>query len=159
MKILILSLLIILNSFAEENPNDMDINNSFITKYEYGKMLYNNPRGIGCNNCHGDDARGKKLVEFKHVQNQEEYFCSLIAPDIKYIEYDVFSKKVNLKKNDNLKFEKDQVCDKLIYKANSNPMKTNILNNPAYPNSTTFIAHGNIKIISTSNNINNNAIK
>ena len=33
MKILILSLLIILNSFAEENPNDMDINNSFITKY------------------------------------------------------------------------------------------------------------------------------
>lgn len=98
MKILILSLLIILNSFAEENPNDMDINNSFITKYEYGKMLYNNPRGIGCNNCHGDDARGKKLVEFKHVQNQEEYFCSLIAPDIKYIEYDVFSKKVNLKK-------------------------------------------------------------
>lgn len=59
----------------------------------------------------------KKLVEFKHVQNQEEYFCSLIAPDIKYIEYDVFSKKVNLKKNDNLKFEKDQVCDKLIYKA------------------------------------------
>lgn len=79
MKILILSLLIILNSFAEENQNDMDINNSFITKYEYGKMLYNNPRGIGCNNCHGDDARGKKLVEFKHVQNQEEYFCSLIA--------------------------------------------------------------------------------
>lgn len=62
MKILILSLLIILNSFAEENPNDMDINNSFITKYEYGKMLYNNPRGIGCNNCHGDDARGKNLL-------------------------------------------------------------------------------------------------
>ncbi len=39
MKILILSLLIILNSFAEENPNDMDINNSFITKYEYGKNV------------------------------------------------------------------------------------------------------------------------
>ena len=101
MKILILSLFVFLNSFAEENPNDMDINNSFITKYEYGKMLYNNPRGIGC--------------------NQEEYLCYLIAPDIKYVEYDVFTKKVNLKKNDNLKFEKDQVCDKLIYKANVMP--------------------------------------
>lgn len=98
MRVLVLSIFIFLNSFAEESLNSSDINNSFITKYEYGKMLYNNPRGIGCNNCHGDDARGKKLVEFKHTQNQEEYFCSLIAPDIKYIEYDVFSKKVNLKK-------------------------------------------------------------
>ena len=39
----------------------------------------------------------KNLLSLKHVQNQEEYFCSLIAPDIKYIEYDVFQ-KVNLKK-------------------------------------------------------------
>lgn len=50
--------------FAQENitpaTEEIDINNSFITKYEYGKMLFNNPRGIGCNNCHGDDARGKK---------------------------------------------------------------------------------------------------
>ena len=48
-----------------------DINNSFITKYEYGKMLFNNPRGIGCNRCHGDDARGRKIVEFKHQTEGE----------------------------------------------------------------------------------------
>ncbi|RBQ29168.1 c-type cytochrome [Aliarcobacter vitoriensis] len=114
---------IALGLFADENitKDDLDINNSFITKYEYGKMLYNNPRGIGCNNCHGDDARGAKIVDFKHTQNDEEYICSIIAPDIKYIEYNNFSKKVNSKKNENLKFEKHQVCDKLIYKANVMP--------------------------------------
>ena len=45
----------------------------------------------------------------------------MVAPDIKYVEYDVFSKKVNSKKNENLKFEKEQVCDKLIYQANVMP--------------------------------------
>jgi hypothetical protein len=30
----------------------------FITKDEYAKMLYQNPRGIGCNNCHGEDGEG-----------------------------------------------------------------------------------------------------
>ena len=75
MKILILYLFIILNSFAEENPNDMDINNSFITKYEYGKMLYNNPRGIGCNNCHGDDARGKNLLSLSMFKIKKSIFA------------------------------------------------------------------------------------
>ncbi|WP_198306230.1 c-type cytochrome [Arcobacter vandammei] len=123
--IFILSLILV----AEEDfvPEELDINNSFITKYEYGKMLFNNPRGIGCNNCHGDDARGKKIVEFKHTINEhktnskQEFNCSLVAPDIKYIEYDIFSKKINSKKNENMKFEKEQVCDKLIYQANVMP--------------------------------------
>ncbi|QKF59027.1 c-type cytochrome [Aliarcobacter lanthieri] len=124
MRLLIIFTLLILNLFGDDDlitKDDLDINNSFITKYEYGKMLYMNPRGIGCNNCHGDDARGKKIVDFRHTQNDEEYICSLVAPDIKYIEYNSFSKKVNSKKNENLKFEKDQVCDKLIYKANVMP--------------------------------------
>jgi len=30
----------------------------FITKDEYAKMLYQNPRGIGCDKCHGDDGEG-----------------------------------------------------------------------------------------------------
>ena len=101
-----------------------DINNSFITKYEYGKMLFNNPRGIGCNRCHGDDARGRKIVEFKHQtegENKKVYNCSLVAPDIKEIEYDIFYNKVNSKKNEKIKFEKEQVCDKLIHNANVMP--------------------------------------
>lgn len=100
----------------------MDINNSFITKYEYGKMLYNNPRGIGCNSCHGNDARGRKMVDFKHqLFDKKVYNCTLVIPDIKSIDYETFSQKVNTKKNINLKFEKEQVCEKLIHNANVMP--------------------------------------
>lgn len=106
-----------------KEPQDLvDINNSFITKYEYGKMLYNNPRGIGCNSCHGDDARGKKMVEFKQqLSDTKIYNCVLVVPDIKSIDYETFSTKVNSKKNPNVKFEKEQVCEKLIYYANVMP--------------------------------------
>ena len=110
------------NQPEEKHPeNLMDINNSFITKYEYGKMLYNNPRGIGCNSCHGNDARGKKMVDFKQTHEKKVYNCTLVIPDIKNIDYETFSIKVNSKKNPNLKFEKEQVCEKLINYANVMP--------------------------------------
>ena len=46
--------------------NSLDINNSFITKYEYGKCFLIIQEELGCNKCHGDDARGKRIVNFKH---------------------------------------------------------------------------------------------
>ena len=109
-------------STQAEQKQQVDINNSFITKNEYGKMLYNNPRGIGCNSCHGNDARGKKMVNFKQeTKDKKVYNCSLVVPDIKNIDYQTFSAKINSKKNPNLKFEKEQVCEKLIYYANVMP--------------------------------------
>ncbi|EFU69623.1 c-type cytochrome [Aliarcobacter butzleri] len=120
MRILIfLSVFLFSNAFSEDEL--LDINNSFITKYEYGKMLFNNPRGIGCSKCHGDDARGRRIVDFKQEHDKQMFNCTLIAPDIKYVDYETFSKKVNSKKNENLKFPKEQVCDKLIYYANVMP--------------------------------------
>ena len=111
------------NEPEQKQQQDLiDINNSFITKYEYGKMLYNNPRGIGCNSCHGNDARGRKMVDFKHqLLDKKVYNCTLVIPDIKNIDYETFSLKVNTKKNINLKFEKEQVCEKLINNANVMP--------------------------------------
>ena len=111
------------NGAEQKQQQDLiDINNSFITKYEYGKMLYNNPRGIGCNSCHGNDARGRKMVDFKHqLLEKKVYNCTLVIPDIKSIDYETFSLKVNSKKNLNLKFEKEQVCEKLIHNANVMP--------------------------------------
>ena len=112
---LIFTIFFILNlfSFAQETTtatenlaNPLDINNSFITKFEYGKMLFNNPRGIGCNSCHGDNAKGQKLMDFKQEHDKKIYNCSLYAPNIKDIEYETFSAKINTKKNPNLKFEK-----------------------------------------------------
>ena len=36
----------------------------FITKMEYAKMLYSNPRGIGCNKCHGEKGEGSTIANF-----------------------------------------------------------------------------------------------
>lgn len=38
---------------------------SFITQFEYGKMLYENPRGIGCMHCHGLEGEGKEVARYK----------------------------------------------------------------------------------------------
>ena len=38
---------------------------SFITDYEYGEMLYNNPRGVSCAECHGESGQGKVIVNYK----------------------------------------------------------------------------------------------
>jgi len=97
------------------------VDNSFITKVEYGKMLYNNPRGIGCNTCHGENGKGKKIVDFKHTSNKKEYECSLKIPSLLKTDYKNFSKKINSKKNPGKKFEKYQVCEKLTYYANVMP--------------------------------------
>ena len=126
--LLTIFLLININLLAQETTtatenmlNPLDINNSFITKYEYGKMLYNNPRGIGCNSCHGDDAKGKKIIDFKQEHDKKIYNCNLSVPNIKDIDYAIFSEKINSKKNPNKKFEKEEVCEKLIYYANVMP--------------------------------------
>ena len=37
---------------------------SFITKDEYAKMLYNAPRGISCAKCHGEVGEGKVIAAF-----------------------------------------------------------------------------------------------
>jgi len=38
---------------------------SFITDEEYGAMLYKNPRGIGCNACHGREGGGKIISRYR----------------------------------------------------------------------------------------------
>lgn len=55
MKSILLILLFVLFGFSREY---------FITEYEYGKMLYDNPRGIGCSNCHGSKGEGKIIAEY-----------------------------------------------------------------------------------------------
>ena len=115
------SILFLCTNLIADDTKLIKVNNSFITKYEYGEMLYNNPRGIGCNTCHGSDARGKKIVSFTHVYDKKKYNCILDVPNIKGSEYDVFFKKVNSKKNIKKKFAKEQVCEKLIYRSNIMP--------------------------------------
>jgi hypothetical protein len=94
---------------------------SFITQYEYGKMLYNNPRGISCVKCHAKDATGKTISNFIHIRRKKKYHCSIKSPDITNISYEKFLHTLDptlekIKK----KFKKDQICNKLTYR-NSMP--------------------------------------
>jgi hypothetical protein len=38
---------------------------SFITKEEYSSGLYHNPRGVGCQLCHGEAGEGKLIARYK----------------------------------------------------------------------------------------------
>jgi hypothetical protein len=107
--------------FATILMSKSNFDNSFITKYEYGKMLYNNPRGISCVKCHGSDARGKKIATFTHIRNKIKYKCSIESNDITNISYKNFITTLDPRlKKPKKKFNKNEVCKKLAY-GNSMP--------------------------------------
>jgi len=54
------------------------LSEDFITKMEYAKMLYSNPRGIGCNKCHGEKGEGSVIAQYI----QKNKHVSLTAPNI-----------------------------------------------------------------------------
>lgn len=51
---------------------------SFINSYEYGEMLYKNPRGIGCDKCHGKYGEGMDLGSYQ----KNNKIIKIIAPKI-----------------------------------------------------------------------------
>ena len=63
-------------------------NDSFITNLEYAKMLYENPRGIGCNKCHGRYGEGKIIAKYK--KKGKVYY--LKSPNINNISKEDFFK-------------------------------------------------------------------
>ncbi len=66
----------------------------FITKLEYGKMLYNNPRGISCAKCHGENAQGKVIAKYYIKKKKEKVLKILKAPDITNVSFEKFQKKL-----------------------------------------------------------------
>jgi len=75
---LLLPLLLPLFLSAEANTDknldenlDENITESFITDYEYGEMLFANPRGVSCVQCHGASGEGKVIVSYKKTQGKE----------------------------------------------------------------------------------------
>jgi hypothetical protein len=108
-----------LSSYASEISKaivETQVNESFITKFEYGKMLYNNPRGISCAKCHGADAKGMVLSKFKHYEKKNTYYCEIKTDDITRVSLDVFKAKLDPEiKEKRPKFGEGEVCAKMIY--------------------------------------------
>jgi len=68
---------------------------TFITPLEYAAQLYKNPRGIGCQFCHGVDGKGKLIANYKHKHKQK----SFRGPAINQVAFGDFFKALNKKKN------------------------------------------------------------
>ena len=52
-------------------PLLLSANEDFISHSEYGEMLYNNPRGVSCAQCHGKKAEGKIIVKYREGNEEK----------------------------------------------------------------------------------------
>ena len=75
------------------------IDNSFITKYEYGAMLYKNPRGVGCIKCHKNPKEKEIFAKYLDKGNIEKI---ITIPPISKLTYKKFAKLLRAKKNSSL---------------------------------------------------------
>ena len=64
---------------------------SFITPMEYASQLYKNPRGIGCQKCHGNNGEGMLIAKYVHKNRKK----SFVAPRINNVPFKKFYKIVN----------------------------------------------------------------
>ena len=70
--------LFLLYSSASNNENNITIeenltiqtSDSFLSSVEYGRMLYNNPRGISCAQCHGEAGQGGQKIAKYYDKNR-----------------------------------------------------------------------------------------
>jgi len=62
------------------------LSEDFISKMEYAKMLYSNPRGIGCNKCHGE--KGEGAIISKYILKGKE--TTLSAPALSNVSKERF---------------------------------------------------------------------
>lgn len=67
---------------------------SFITPMEYASQLYKNPRGIGCQRCHGDDGEGKLIANYIHKKKKKSFH----VPAINELGFKKFYKALNTTK-------------------------------------------------------------
>ncbi len=96
MKQYILLLIFLSFSYGEDaiqSISSQTNDNLFITNFEYGQMLYENPRGIGCIKCHGDNGKGKFIARYTHKDKKFE----INAPAINTINLEEFMKVLKAK--------------------------------------------------------------
>ena len=67
---------------------------SFITPMEYASQLYKNPRGIGCQHCHGNNGEGKIVARYIHKKEKK----SFNGPVINNLDFNKFYKALSIRK-------------------------------------------------------------
>ena len=67
---------------------------TFITPSEYASQLYKNPRGIGCQNCHGDKGEGRLVATYIYKGKKKEFR----GASLQNLNFDIFYKALNRSK-------------------------------------------------------------
>ena len=75
-------------------PAFVSAQSSFITQMEYSSQLYKNPRGIGCQHCHGEKGEGRLVAKYIHKKEQK----SFQGPQINNLDFTKFYKALNVRK-------------------------------------------------------------
>lgn len=76
-------------------PFSLFAQTSFITPMEYASSLYKNPRGIGCQSCHGIAGEGRVVAKYEH-KNEKKSFG---GPEINSMNFNDFFVALNMRKN------------------------------------------------------------
>jgi len=67
----------VIKQFLVFVPLLLGASEDFISHDEYGQMLYSNPRGVSCSQCHGDNGEGCVIVSFKDVDGKKKVIKGL----------------------------------------------------------------------------------
>ncbi len=74
--------------------NNIAKNEQFMTEREYGSYLYQDPRGVSCKRCHGENGKGQNLVTY----NSGGRTINITAPDITRLDLQYFTKALKMSK-------------------------------------------------------------
>ena len=98
----------------------------FITKTEYAKMLYLNPRGIGCDKCHGAKGEGSLISKYKHFDKKANKTVDdeLRAPKINDIDFESFKAALTKPKGVMPSYFLTDEETTILYEYITNKMKT-----------------------------------
>jgi len=95
MRFIIFIYLFILSAESRVESDIKKEKDSFITEKEYAQHLYKNPRGIGCDKCHGKKGEGMIISKYKH--NDEELV--LRTNEINSLDYEAFAAALEEKRS------------------------------------------------------------
>ena len=90
--LLLLPILLLSDDIADNNSSKED---SFLLEVEYGRMLYNNPRGIPCSKCHGKEGKGGQKI----AKYYDKYSNPKLLKGIDITTYTLSELKDSLKNN------------------------------------------------------------
>ncbi len=82
MRVLFLLALFILHAGAED----------FISEFEYGQMLYKDPRGVSCASCHGKVGDGSFIASYIDKEGKKREFY---GPDIRGLSLEQFKQSIS----------------------------------------------------------------